>query len=250
VLGPDKTDPHPLVRKLESIVDLDPDEREAVRALPLMQRDLHAGHDIVREGDRPSQACLILDGWACRYKMTGDDRRQVFSFNIPGDIPDLLSLHIHTMDHALATLTACRVGFIQHSALHELFRRQPRLAGVFWRETLIDAAIFREWMVGLGRRRAPVRIAHLLCEMYTKLDSVGLADKKSVPLRLTQETMGDALGLSAVHVNRALMALRSKRLFTFDGRTLTIHDWEGLAKVGEFDPAYLHLDGQRARAGS
>ncbi len=239
---PYTTDPHPLVRKLESIVDLTSEERDALRALSFMQRELNAGQDIVREGDRPSQACLILEGWAFRYKMAGDDRRQIFSFHIPGDIPDLLSIHLNTMDHSLATLTAARVGFIQHRSLHELFSRHPRLPGVFWRETLIDAAIFREWMVGMGRRKAPSRIAHLLCELYVKLESVGLANGHTAPLRISQETLGDALGLSSVHVNRALMALRSKNLFTFDGRTLTIHKWDRLAEIGEFDPAYLHLE--------
>ena len=236
------TEPHPLVRKLESIVDLTSEEKDALRALPLMVRDLHAGQDIAREGDRPSQACLIIEGLAFRYKIAGDDRRQIFSFHTPGDVPDLLSLHIKTMDHSLAALTECRVGFIQHRTLYDLHDRFPRLTGVFWRETLIDAAIFREWMVGMGRRNAPVRIAHLLCEMYAKLNAVGLADGNSVPLRLTQETIGDALGLSSVHVNRALMALRAKNLFTFDGRTLAVHDWDGLVRAGEFDPAYLHLE--------
>jgi CRP-like cAMP-binding protein len=213
-----------------------------------MQRELHAGQDIARDGDRPSQSCLILEGWAFRYKMAGDDRRQIFSFHIPGDVPDLLSLHVDTMDHSLAALTDCRVGFIQHRALHDLHSRFPRLGGVFWRETLIDAAIFREWMVGMGRRKAPSRIAHLLCELYVKLKSVGLAEGKTVPLRITQETIGDALGLSSVHVNRALMALRAKKLFTFDGRTLTIHNWDRLAEIGEFDPAYLHLEPLAAAA--
>ncbi len=244
---PYTTDPHPLVRKLESIVDLASEERAALHALPLMQRELRAGIDIVTEGDRPSQACLILEGWTFRYKMAGEDRRQIFSFHIPGDTPDLLSIHLKTMDHSLATLTECRVGFIQHRALHDLFDRHPRLSGVFWRDTLIDAATFREWMVGMGRRHAPVRIAHLLCELYVKIDAIGQAEGNTVPLRLTQETIGDALGLSAVHVNRALMELRSKSLFTFDGRTLTIHKWDALAKFAEFDPAYLHLE-PRARA--
>jgi CRP-like cAMP-binding protein len=245
---PYTTDPHPLVRKLESIVDLTSEERAALHDLPVMQRDLHAGQDIVREGDRPSQACLILDGWTFRYKIAGDDRRQIFSFHVPGDIPDLLSLHIKTMDHSLATLTACRVGFIQHRALLDLFGRHPRMSDVFWRDTLIDAAVFREWMVGMGRRKAPARVAHLLCELYVKLEAIGMVEGNSVPLRLTQETIGDALGLSSVHVNRAMMALRAKNLFTFDGRTLTVHNWNALAKLAEFDPVYLHLEPQTRAA--
>lgn len=238
---PYPSEPHPLVRKLESIVQLTEEQGAAVRALPLMERDLQAGQDIVTEGDRPSHACLLLEGWTFRYKLLGEGRRQIFSFHIPGDTPDLLSLHLKVMDHSLATLTDCRLGFIQHRSLHELFERHPSLTGVFWRDTLIDASVFREWMVGMGRRRAPARIAHLLCELFLRLESVGMRDGNSVPIRLTQETIGDALGLSSIHVNRALMALRKMRLFTFDGRTLTIHNWKALAKVAEFEPAYLHL---------
>jgi CRP-like cAMP-binding protein len=196
------------VRKLESIVDLTSEERAALHAIPLMQRELQAGQEIVREGDRPSQACLILEGWTIRYRMVGGHRRQIFSFHIPGDTPDLLSIHLRTLDHSLATLTACRVGFIQHRTLRDLFDRHPRLSGVFWRDTLIDAAIFREWMVGMGRRKAPVRIAHLLCELYAKLEAIGMVEGNSAPLRITQETIADSLGLSSVHVNRALMTLR------------------------------------------
>jgi CRP-like cAMP-binding protein len=118
----------------------------------------------------------------------------------------------------------------------------PRLAGAFWRETLIDAAIFREWMVGMGRRKAPSRIAHFLCEMYVRLDSIGMAKNWTVALPITQEEVGDSLGLSAVHTNRALQELRGQDLIVFERGKLTILDWRGLVQVGEFDPTYLHLD--------
>jgi CRP-like cAMP-binding protein len=238
---PYSTEDHPLVRKMESIVkDLTDAERGALKGLPMMVRVVHADQDIVRDGDKPSQSCLILEGTAIRYKLAGEDRRQILAFHIAGEIPDLQSLHLKPLDHSIAALTPARLGFIQHGALNKLMAEFPRLAGAFWRETLIDAAIFREWMVGMGRRKAPSRIAHLLCEMYVRLDGVGLAQDGTVPLRITQEELGDALGLSAVHTNRALQYLRSEKLITFDGRKLVIHDWDGLAEEGEFDPTYLH----------
>jgi CRP-like cAMP-binding protein len=126
-------------------------------------------------------------------------------------------------------------------ALFDLMGRFPRIAGAFWRETLIDAAIFREWMVGMGRRRAPGRIAHFFCEMYARLDSIGMAENRTVPLPITQEELGDALGMSAVHTNRALQDLRAQGLITFERGRLTVDDWEGLVEVGEFDATYLHL---------
>ena len=244
---PYTTDPHPLVRKLESIVDLTIAERGSLHSLPLMQRAVRAGQDVVREGDRPSQAFVVLEGWIFRYKIVGDHRRQIFSFHVAGDTPDLLSIHLQTMDHSIAALTACRLGFFQHSAVRDLLARHPRLTDVFWRDTLIDAAIFREWMVGMGRRKAPVRIAHLLCELFAKLEAIGLREGDTVPLRITQETIGDSLGLSSVHVNRAMMELRATNLFTFDGRTLTVPRWDAFAALAEFDPEYLHLQ-PRARA--
>src|SRR5215203_6375668 len=101
-------------------------------------------------------------------------KRQIFSFHIPGDIPDLQSLHLNVMDHNLGTLTPCKLAFIPHEKLTEFFRRCPRIGDVMWRDTLIDAAVFREWMIGIGRRSAYTRIAHVLCEVLVKLRSVGL----------------------------------------------------------------------------
>jgi CRP-like cAMP-binding protein len=238
---PYTTEPHPLVRKMESIVDLSSEERDALRALPMMVREFDADQDIVRDGDRPAHCCLVLDGFAFRYKLAGGDRRQILSLHIPGEVPDLQSLYLKTMDHSLATMTAARLGFIQHRTVHDLMARCPRLAGALWRETLIDAAIFREWMVGIGRRKAPCRIAHFFCEMYARLNSVGMAEDWTVTLPITQEEIGDSLGLSAVHVNRALQELRAEGLITFGRGRLTVDNWKGLMRAGEFDPTYLHL---------
>jgi hypothetical protein len=119
---PYTTEPHPLVRKMESIVDLTPEEREALRALPMMVRELRADQDIVRDGDQPSQCCLVLDGFTIRYKLAGEDRRQILSIHIPGEIPDLQSLHLHTMDHSLATLT---IQVVHGSPVSCFGREQP-----------------------------------------------------------------------------------------------------------------------------
>src|SRR5215207_5344104 len=154
----------PLIRRLESIAPVSDDERRAITALPIMVRELKADADIVRDHDRPSQCCAILEGFACRYKVLPEGRRQIMSFHIPGDIPDLQSLHLEIMDHSLATIVPSKVAFIQHEAVRSFLRAHPRIADVFWRETLIDAAVFREWVVNVGRRDAYARIAHILCE--------------------------------------------------------------------------------------
>jgi CRP-like cAMP-binding protein len=212
--------------------------------LPLSIKSFASDQVIVREGDRPSECCLIVEGFMCRYKFTEDGKRQIFSFHIAGDIPDLQSLHLKTMDHSLMTMTPCKLAFIPHQSLTELTRRCPRVADLMWRDTLIDAAIFREWMVGIGRRSAYTRIAHVLCEVLVKMRAVGLADGHACDLPITQTEIGDALGLSTVHVNRSLQELRGDGLIKFERGSLNVLDWEGLKKAGEFDPTYLHLDGE------
>ena len=230
-----------LLRKLESIATLSEEERGAIHSLPARTRTLGPGQDVVREGDKPSQCCLMLNGWTCRYKILGEGRRQIFSFHIPGDIPDLQSLHLHTMDHSLGTMTDATVAFIPHDSIRELTLRFPRLGALLWRDTLIDAAIFREWMAGMGRKTAFGRIAHLFCEMYMKLEAVGLAGDNHCPLPITQGELGDALGLSNVHVNRVLQEMRGQGLITLRSSTLVLHAWDELTRTSEFDPTYLHL---------
>src|SRR3954452_17396292 len=240
-------DLHPLIRKLESIAPVSKDEREAIAALPIIVRDLKADADIVRDPDRPSQCCAILEGFACRYKLLPGGRRQIMSFHIPGDIPDLQSLHLEIMDHNLATVVPSKVAFIPHEVVRSFLRTHPRIADVFWRDTLIDAAVFREWVVNVGRREAYARIAHVLCEIYVRLKAVGLANGQAYEMPVTQSELADATGLSTVHVNRTLQELRGNNLIsTPKGRRVVIEDWEGLQKAGEFDPTYLHMKKQAA----
>ena len=234
-------DQHPLVRKLESITDLTPEERQALLDLPMKVQPIGANQDIVREGDRPSRCCLVLQGFVCRYKMTLPGKRQIMAFHIPGDIPDLQSLHLSTLDHSLGTITPCEVGFIRHEDVRDLVRRFPRIGDAFWRDTLVDAAIFREWMLGIGRRSAKARVAHLLCELVTRLNAVGLVNDCTCEMPVTQSELADALGLSTVHVNRVVQELRAENLISWKGIAFTVLDWTDLKAIGEFEPGYLHL---------
>jgi CRP-like cAMP-binding protein len=202
--------------------------------------------DIVRVGDRPTRSCLILSGFTCMYKVTGDGKRQIHNFHIAGDIPDLQSLHLKVLDNSLGTLTPCSVGFITHEALDKLCERHYRIAKALWRETLIDGAIFREWMTSIGQREAYSRIAHLLCEMVVRLRAVGLVNDCSCHWPMTQTEIGDALGITTVHVNRVLQAMRADGLIELKGERLNIPDWDRLMKAGDFEPTYLHLEQQEA----
>jgi CRP-like cAMP-binding protein len=239
---------NPLIRKLESIFSLTDDERQALENLPMQVQVIKAHQDLVREGDRPSRSCLILSGFTCTYKVTGDGKRQIVTFGIAGDIPDLQSLHLKVLDISISTLTPGRMGFISHEDLWDLCMRYPRIAAAFWRETLIEGAIFREWVVNLGRREAYPRMAHIFCELLVRLRAVGLAEDHACNLPITQGEFADALGVTPVHVNRVLQEMRADGLIELHGERLNIPDWEKLKKAGDFDPTYLHLEAGLAAA--
>jgi CRP-like cAMP-binding protein len=244
----DHTHTHPLIAKLDSIFTLTPEERQAILDMPMQVHELRAKQDIVREGDRPTRCCLVLEGFTCMFKVTAEGKRQIMAFHIPGDMPDLQSLHLRVLDNSVGTITRCKVGFIQHETLRELCRDFPRIGDALWRETLIDASIFREWMISIGRRDAFARISHLLCELVVKMKAVGLVEDHTCKLPITQTELGDALGLSTVHVNRTFQEIRKAGLITLRGATLKVLDWDGLQKAGEFDPTYLHLEKPQAAA--
>jgi CRP-like cAMP-binding protein len=228
---------NPMIRKLESIFTLSEDERHALQTLPMQVVAIRTDQTIVREGDSPSRSCLILSGFAATYKVTAQGKRQIVSFNLPGDLPDLQSLHLMVLDNSIATISPCSVGFIQHEDLRDICDRYPRLTAAFWRETLIDAAIFLEWVLNVGRRDAYTRMAHVLCELLTRLRAVGLVEDHACDLPITQ----GEFGVSTVHVNRVLQQLRADGLIELTGDRLKVPDWDRLKEAGEFDPTYLHL---------
>ena len=239
-------DDHPLVRHLESVATLSHDEKCALADLPMQVVEVKTDQEIVREGDRPTRSCLILEGFACTFKHTGDGKRQIMAFHIPGDIPDLQSLHLTVLDSSLGTITPCKVAYIKHEALRDLCARQPGIGSALWRTSLIDASIFREWVTNVGRREAYGRMAHLLCETLVRLTAVGLAEDHACELPITQSELADATGMTTVHVNRTLQDLRADGLISLNAGRLKALDWEGLKRVGDFDPTYLHLEPSHA----
>ena len=232
-----------LIRKLESIkAKLSSDDKDALRRLPLHLKRLSAREDIVSEGDRPSQCCLLVEGLLHRYKSLPNGWKAVLAYHIPGEVPDLQSLFLHTLDHSIGAVTECQVAMIPHSALYELIETRPRIAAALWRETLIDAAIFREWIVNASARPARPRLAHLFCEMFDRLRSVGLAKEDGFTLPLTQTELGHATGMSAVHVNRSMQELRAAGLIASEDYFLRILDWPQLQKAGGYESRFLHMD--------
>jgi CRP-like cAMP-binding protein len=176
--------------------------------------------DIVREGERPPHSTLLVSGLAMRYRVLRSGARQITAIHLPGDFVDLHSLPLKDMDHSVGALSQCEVAAIPHTALRNIMRTDPDLTEILWRLSLLDGAIHREWLVAMGALPSVSHLAHLLCEVYVRLAHVGLAKDLAFDLPVTQVDLGDALGISPVHVNRVLQDLRGNRVIRFDGHSV------------------------------
>ena len=212
------------------------------RASSQRVRNFAARVDISREGDRPRDVHLILSGWACRYKQLEDGRRQIVSFFLPGDMCDLNVFILKEMDHSIGTITQVTIADLSREFFDEISAGYPRIATALWWETLVNAAIQREWTMNLGQRTAYERMAHLFCEIFFRLRLTGLTDGLSCDFPLTQADLADATGLSKVHVNRTLQELRAADLVILRDKTLTIPNLERLMDAGLFNANYLHME--------
>jgi CRP-like cAMP-binding protein len=230
-----------LVRKLDRLATLDDADKRAVAELPFRITSVPAGAHLVREGNRITECCLLLEGYSFRYKVTATGSRQIVSFHLPGDILDLQHLLLETADHGVQTLTPAVIVWIPITALRTLVRERPTIAEALWRDTLIDASIFREWVLNVGQRDARSRIAHMLCEFAVRREAAGLGTPERFELPMGQEHIADATGLTSVHVNRMLMALANDGVIERDKRDVRIADWDRMRRAGDFDVAYLHM---------
>lgn len=232
---------HPLIARLEREIVLTKADRLSVNEVPFYLEDLKAGEGPSWAGDRPLRSFIVLDGLLSTSKTLRDGQMQITAFHIPGDMPDLQALHLAVLDSDIGALTDCTLAFMAHQDLRPFCERHPRLAAALWRATLVEGAIAREWVVNMGQREALSRLAHLFCEMMTRMTAVGLVEDGRCTLGLTQADLSEATGLSAVHVNRTLQTLRARGLITFGQGRLIVHDWAALARLGEFRADYLHL---------
>jgi CRP-like cAMP-binding protein len=233
---------HRMMRKFERRADLHGDDREALLGLPYRVSRAEAGRYLVREGASTDYSILILSGLAYRHKFTADGSRQIVSIHIPGDFVDLEGALLNVADHNVQALTRCEIATVPSEALRKLVDTHPRLARAMWVDTLIDASIFREWIMNVGRRDARERLAHIFCEFARRLEVAGLGSTEGYELPMTQEQLADASGLTAVHVNRTLKGLDSEGLIRRERRFVYIPDWERLRDVAGFNELYLHLD--------
>lgn len=217
------------------------EETEAMLNLPGRVLAMPARTDIVRLGETTDHACLIVDGLAGRFAQVIDGRRQITALHIPGDMCDLHSVVTPRVSWALQTLGPATIMRIPHRALRQIARDFPTLAEAFWRDCSVDASILSQWVVNVGRRDARSRVAFLLCEMALRMETAGLGSRANFRLEATQMQIGDATGLTAVHVNRVYQLLRSSGALTIRGPEIRILDWQALVDIADFDPDYLHF---------
>ena len=230
------------LKKLRIRDDISAEEEQAIRGSISDIRDYPQDKVIIRRGQELSESILLLDGWMARTKDLAHGGRQISELQFSGDFTDLHAFTLKRLDHNIATITRCRVAILPHERLRALFDRLPHLARVYWLMTNIDASIHREWTVSLGQRSAISRTAHLFCEILERLNVVGLSEPDGYELPLTQQELGEGLGLTSVHVNRTLQEMRRRNLLTLENRKLTILDLQALRSVGDFNPDYLYLE--------
>ncbi|WP_106476894.1 Crp/Fnr family transcriptional regulator [Phytohalomonas tamaricis] len=232
----------PLIYKLERFRPLSDADRQLLADAFTHAADIPKHQHIITEGEQANEVHLLVEGWACRYKLLPNGKRHIVAYLMPGDLCDIHVTLLKRMDHSIMTLTPAKVMAISHDRINELLDTNPALSCALLWSTSVDEATLREWLVNIGSRSAEQRLAHLFCELMVRSRAAGIIEDSCMTLPLTQDDMGDAMGLTAVHTNRVLQKLRREGLIELKGRRLIIHDWERLTAFSEFDPAYLHLE--------
>ena len=215
-------------------------ETLALAGVPHDVESFVPSEDILLEGEAFPATCLLLDGWACRYKTLSDGRRQIIGFVLPGDLCSSWAAGSGPMEYGVRALTFARAARIEASELGEALRLRPNLAETLRSAAAQEHVIMSAWLLNMGQRKAPERIAHLFCELATRMRKRGIAPKDGgFEAPLTQQDLADALGLTSVHVNRVLQKLRERDFIGFRRGVLSIRDMDGLCAYVEFKDGYL-----------
>lgn len=227
--------------KLEHGARLTDEDRTVLHGLSSRTRQIAANQDIIAEGARPENVHLVMEGFACRYKLLPDGERQIMALLVPGDFCDLHVAILGQMDHSIGTGWGCTCVEIPRATIDDLTANHPRITRALWWATLTDEGTLREWLVNMGQRRADRQMAHLFCELLVRLQTVGCADQDSFEFPLSQADLADTLGVTTVHVNRVLQELRAQKLVLWRSKRVQIPDVERLKAFCDFNPNYLHL---------
>lgn len=235
------------VRKLSGFASLNGAEADLLASVCDTSRVLPARHDLIREGDKPGPVFIVLEGWACRYKLLPEGGRQIMAFLMPGDFCDMHVAVLDEMDHTIATITRARVASVPRARMESLIESTPAITHAFWRAQLVDEATLRAWIVSMGRRGSVGRVAHLMCELYVRAHNIGLARHDRLAFPLTQVVLADSLGLTPVHINRVLRKLRMEGVMEIGRGELVIADPQKLSRIAGFQDNYLHQRLRTAR---
>lgn len=228
------------VEKLAGFARLEPSDVAVLKGMTEPGRAFVRRQDLIREGDPPGPVFVMLEGWACRYKILPDGGRQILAFLLPGDCCDLNVGLLAQMDHGIQAITDAQVAMIPGTELAEVMFAHPAIARAMYIAQLVDEAVLRSWIVSMGRRLSIERVAHLMCELYLRVVHVQPAEEAELRIPLSQNTLADSLGMTTVHVNRVLRELSKMGIMKLQRGTLTIKDPVALIKVAGFDENYLH----------
>lgn len=225
----------PLIERLGRFVSLMPAERVFLEEMQSRFESVRSGAEIISAGHGYRCLFVLSHGTAIRYKVLHDGRRQILNLVLPGDLIGFPGSLFDKSLYSVAAIDDAVVCPVTFDVLFGLFRSHPRLGtAVFW-QVGHESALFAEHLVGVGRRSAYERVAHLLMEFLVRLQQAGLADERSYALPMTQELMADSLGLSLPHVNRTLRRLREDGLIALKGARLTCLDVAALSRLSGFD---------------
>lgn len=228
------------VKKLSRLAELTNADCAALERVTARPRHFAARQDLIREGDEPGPMFVVLDGWVCRYKILPNGTRQIMAFLMPGDACDLHIKLLAEMDHGIQAITPSTVATVTRAEMQELMDRHPNIASAMYSAQLIDEGVMRSWIVSMGRRSSTERVAHLICELYLRGRNIGLTTGDEFALPLSQLVLADALGMTAVHINRVLKELRLAGAMTLKRGSVTIIDPMQLVRIAGFDENYLH----------
>ena len=228
------------IQKLSCFGPLGSDDIAALARVTARGRQAPAKFDLIREGDRPGPVFVVLEGWACRYKILPSGLRQILAYLMPGDSCDLHIGLLAEMDHSIQTITPAAYVAIDRQEMDALLDQHPAIAKAIYIAQLVDEGTMRAWITSMGRRASIERVAHLMCELYIRARNIGLTSKSSFVLPLSQLLLADSLGMTPVHLNRVLKILREHKAFKLTRGSVELTDIEMLVQIAGFDENYLH----------
>lgn len=234
------------IEKLRGYGSLSAEEIDVLAAATARPMQVAVKTDLIREGDQPGPVFVVLDGWACRYKILPNGTRQVLAYLMPGDSCDLHVGLLAEMDHSIQVIQPASIATIERDVMDEIMDTHRGIAKAFYIAQLVDEGTMRAWITSMGRRSSIERIAHLMCELYLRARNIGLTSEPFLRLPLSQLLLADSLGMTPVHLNRVLKQLRLAGAMTLERGSLTIIDPEKLIQLAGFDENYLHRRLRRA----